>query len=131
MHNNKKNPKAKRIPTVEETNAALAREFAEQDSKEKDPLSESGSKALESSVQSNSSEAEKAGEMASEVNAMGSDGRPLHEPKGIYFPTDSHETDENAKKLLTRHICDSEKRFQTPPLLLDDLRGVRDVWRTF
>jgi hypothetical protein len=85
MPNNKKNPK--RNPTVEETNAALAREFAEQDSKEKDPLSESGSKALESSVQSNSSEAEKAGEMAFEVNAMGSDGRPLHEPEGIFFPT--------------------------------------------
>ena len=33
MHNNKKNPKAKRIPTVEETNAALEKEFAEKDSK--------------------------------------------------------------------------------------------------
>ncbi len=43
MPNNKKNPK--RNPTVEETNAALAKEFAEPDSKEKNPLSESGSKA--------------------------------------------------------------------------------------
>ena len=125
MPNNKKNPKPKRNPTVDETNAALAIEFAEPDTKEKDPLSEkSGSDALESSKQSNSSEAEKAGEMASEVNAMGSDGRPLHEPEGIFFPKDSQETDENAHKLLTRLMRDSEKRFQNPPLLLDDLKGL-------
>jgi hypothetical protein len=74
--------------------------------------------------QSNSSEAEKAGEMASEVNAMGSDGQPLREPEGIYFPTDSQETDENANKLLTKLMRDSEKRFQNPPLLLDDLKGL-------
>ena len=76
MPNNKKNPKSKSVPTVEETNAALAMEFAEPDVKEKDPLPEkSGSDALDTSRQSNSSEAEKAGEMASEVNAMGSDVR--------------------------------------------------------
>jgi hypothetical protein len=123
MPNSKNNPKSKHKPTVEETNAALAKEFAEPDSKEKDPLSESGSDALELSRQSNSSEAEKAGEMASEVNnAIGSDGRPLHEPEGIYFPTDSQETDENAKKLITRLFRDSEKRIQNPPLLLHDLK---------
>ena len=38
MPDNKKNPKAKRIPTVEETNAALEKEFAGIDSKGKDPL---------------------------------------------------------------------------------------------
>jgi hypothetical protein len=47
MPNNKNNPKTKRIPTVEETNAALEKEFAGIDSKGKDPLSESGSEALE------------------------------------------------------------------------------------
>ena len=62
MHNNKKNPKAKRIPTVEETNAALEKEFAGIDSKGKDPLSESSSKALESSMQTSPSKAEKVGE---------------------------------------------------------------------
>ena len=126
MPNNKNNPKPKRKPTVGETNAALEKKFAEPDSKEKDPLPGSGSDTLESSRQSNSSEVEveKAGETASEVNAVGSDGRPLHEPEGIYFPTDSHKTDENAKKLLTRLFRDSEKRIRNPPLLLGDLRGL-------
>ena len=39
MPDNKKNPKAKRTPTVEETNAALEKEFAGIDSKGKGPLS--------------------------------------------------------------------------------------------
>jgi hypothetical protein len=46
----------------------------------------------------------------------------LHEPKGTYFPTDSHETDENAKKLVMRLARDSWKRKENPPLLLDDLK---------
>jgi hypothetical protein len=45
----------------------------------------------------------------------------LHESKGTYFPADIHETDENAKKLLTRHIRCSNKRVLNPPLLLNDL----------
>jgi hypothetical protein len=44
----------------------------------------------------------------------------LHESKGNYFPADSHETDENVEKLLTRHIRDSNKRVQNPSLLLND-----------
>ena len=117
MPDNKKNPKAKRIPTVEETNAAVEKEFAEKDSKGKDPLSKSGSEALESSMQTSPSKAEKVEEILSEVNAMGSDKRPLHEPKGSYFPTDSLETDENARKVRTNLFWNSEKRFQNPPLL--------------
>ncbi len=73
-------------------------------------------------MQSSSSVAEQAGEMVSEGTAMGSNGRPLHEPKGNYFPADSHETDENARKLLTRHARESEKKVENPPLLLDHLK---------
>ncbi len=95
----------KSIPSIEDTNAALAKEFAVQDSKEKDPLSEkSDSNALDTSMQSSSSAAEQAGEIVSNGTAMGSDGRPLREPEGTYFPADSHETDENASKLLTRAL---------------------------
>ncbi len=43
----------KRTPTVEETNAALKVEFAKPDSKAKDPLPESGSKAPEAKYLSN------------------------------------------------------------------------------
>ncbi len=128
MPNNKKNPSNKnRIPSVEKTNARAAKEFAEQDTKTEDAPPNSGdSKVFESSMQINSSVTEKAGagEIFSGIAAMGSDGRPLQEPKGTYFPSDSHETDENARKLLQKHSRDSNKnkRVSNPPLLLEDLR---------
>ncbi len=104
MPNNKKNPNTKpRIPSIEETNARIAKEFAEQDPKAEDLLPKrNDSNVLETSMQSSSSVAEQAGEIVSDDAAMGSDGRPLHESKGTYFPADSHETDENARKLLLR-----------------------------
>jgi hypothetical protein len=124
MPNNKKNPNT-RMLRVEETNAALDKEFAEQDPKAKDlPPKEGESKALEESMQSSSVAAKNAGEIVPTVTAMGSDGRPLLDPKGAYFPDDSHETDENARKLLSRLSCDSEKKFQNTFLLLKDLRGL-------
>jgi hypothetical protein len=73
-------------------------------------------------MQSSSVEAEKAEEFVSNGTTIGSDGRPLREPEGTYFPADSHETDENARKFLTKLKRDSKKRIENPPLLLDDLR---------
>ncbi len=109
MPNNKKNPKT-RIPSVEETNAELEKEFAQQESKAEGlPLKEGDSNIFETSMQSSSSVTEQAGEIASVGTATGSDGRPLLEPKGTYFPADSHETDENARKLLAKLSRDSEK----------------------
>ncbi len=114
-----------RIPSVDETNARIEKEFAKQVAKTEDsPPNSDNSKVLETSMQSSSSVAEQAGENVSDDTAMGSDGRPLHEPKGTYFPANSHETDENARKLLLRHIRDSEKRIENPSLLLDDLKGL-------
>ncbi len=122
MPNTKKNSNP-RIPSIEETNARLEKEFAQQDPKgEELPSKEGDSKALEESMQSSSIEAEKAEEFVSNGSTTGSDGRPLREPEGTYFPADSHETDENAKRFLTKLSRDSEKRIETPPLLLDDLR---------
>ncbi len=73
MPSNKKNPKS-RIPSVEETNAGLAKEFAEQDSKAEDsPPKKSDSNAHDTSMRSSSSVAEQAGEMVSDSTAMGSD----------------------------------------------------------
>ena len=46
------------------------------------------------------------------------------DPKGSYFPDDSHETDKNASKFLIKTSRDSEKRFENPSLLLEDLRGL-------
>jgi hypothetical protein len=123
MQNNKKNPNTKsRILSVEETNARIEKEFAEQDAKTEDSPPKSGdSNVLETSMRSSSSVVEQAIGNFSEETAEGSDGLPLHESKGNYFPADSHATDENAKKLLTRHIRYSKKRVQNPSLLLNDL----------
>ncbi len=46
----------------------------------------------------------------------------MREPEGTYFTADSHETDVNATKFLTKLTRDSLKRKENPPLLLDDLR---------
>jgi hypothetical protein len=75
-------------------------------------------------MQSSSVTAEKAEETVSDGTAIGSDGRPLREPEGAYFPANSRETDENAKTFLTKLSRDSEKRFENPSLLLEDLRGL-------
>ncbi len=122
MPNTKKSSKT-RIPSVEETNARLEKEFAQQDPKVEDlPPKEGDSKALDESMQSSSVAAEKAEEFVSNGTTIGSDGRPLREPEGTYFPADSHETDENARKFQTKLTRDSKKRIENPPLLLDDLR---------
>jgi hypothetical protein len=117
MPSNKKNPKARiPIPSIEETNVELEKEFAQQDPKAEDlPLEEGDSKALDESMQSSSVAAEKAEETVSDGTTIGSDGRPLREPEGTYFPADSHETDENVKKFLTKLSRDSEKDLKTHP----------------
>ena len=122
MPNNKKNPKH-RIPSVEETNARLAEEFARQNSQGQDlPPKEGESKSLDESMPTSSVLADKAEEIVPDVSAFGSDQRPLREIPGQLFPTDSHETDEHAKKFLAKFSSDSKKRNQKPSLLLDDLR---------
>jgi hypothetical protein len=65
---------------------------------------------------------EESREVSSEEQTLGSDGRPLFEPKGIYFPTDSHETDERAKRVLADLQREQKSRVQNPSLLLNDLR---------
>ncbi len=120
MPNNKKYSKS-RIPRIEETNAELEKEFAQAEDL---PHKEGDSKALDESMQSSSVAAEKAEETVSEGTTIGSDGQPLREPEGTYFPADSHETDENVTKFLTKLSRDSEKRLENPLLLLEDLRGL-------
>ena len=123
MPNNKKNTKT-RVPSVEETNAALEKEFAEQSSQAGDlPPSQGKSEAPDETLQS-SIVTEKIEEIVSDGTAVGSDGRPLLEPKGSYFPDDSHETDKDASKSLTKISRDSEKRLEKPSLLLEDLRDL-------
>ncbi len=109
--------------SIEETNARLEEEFAQQNAQGQDLLLKQGeSKALDESMRASSVPADKAEEIAPDVSAFGSDQRPLRQPPGILFPDDSHETDQNVKNFLTRITRDSEKRKENPPLLLNDLR---------
>ena len=81
MSNNKKNSKP-RIPSIEETNAMLEKEFAEQGSKaEESPPKEGESKALDKPKPTSSVLvlADKSEEMAPDISALGSDQRPLRE----------------------------------------------------
>ena len=111
--------------SVEESNAALEREFAQQSSQAADPPPPQGeSEASDELLQSSSAAAEKTGEIVSDGAAVGSDGRPLLDPKGNYFPDDSHETDKNASKFRMKTSRDSDKRTKNPSLLLEDLRGL-------
>ncbi len=89
------------MQSVEETNAALAKELADGALKEQDSLPKSGeSKAPEEPPPKAVSVEDQVGSSASTELELGSDGRPLHEPEESIFPN-SHESDKTAKKLLT------------------------------
>jgi hypothetical protein len=76
MPNNKKNIKT-RMRSVEETNAALEKEFAEQNPKAGDlPLEHGESKALDESLQSSSVVAEETVETVSDGSTMAYGTKP-------------------------------------------------------
>ena len=88
MHNNKKNSKS-RTPSVEETNARLDKEFAQQNSQGQDlPPKEGESKVLDETMQTSSVTTDKAEEIVPDVSSLGSDQRPLREiPGQLSLPT--------------------------------------------
>ncbi len=89
------------MQSVEETNAAFAKELAEEELKEQESLPKSSeSKALEVPILKVVSAEDQSSSSVSAELEFGSDGRPLRKPEGNIFPTDSHESDKNAKKLL-------------------------------
>ncbi len=126
MQNDKTNPTPSRVPSVDETTAMLEREETEQDAR----MRESSPKSVEStafnaSMQSSSSVKEESREVNSEDQTLGSDGRPLFEPKGIYFPTDSHETDEHAKRVL----ADRAVQFKSGRISPLNCRAFLPLWK--
>ena len=92
MPNNKKNPKS-RTPSVEETNARLDKEFAQQNSQGQDlPLKEGESKVLDETMQTSSVTTDKSEEIVPDVSSLGSDQRPLRETQvgiGVWAPLPS------------------------------------------
>ena len=124
MSKGKKNSKqSSRMQTVEETNAALAKELAEDAQKERESLPTSGDtnapKVLSPKAPSVDNQT---GSNVSTEPELGSDGRSLLEPAGSIFPTDSHESDKIAKKLLTSLQHEMNSRFHDRSLLLQDLQ---------
>ena len=101
----------------------LAKELAEDAQKERESLPTSGDtdapKVLSPKAPSVDNQT---GSNVSAKLELGSDGRPLLEPAGSIFPTDSHESDKIAKKLLTSLQREMSPKFQDPSLLLDDLK---------
>ncbi len=112
------------MQTVEETNAALSKELEEDARKEQESLHISGEpKAPEVPPPKATESVEgQVGSSASTELELGSDGRPLHEPEGSIFPTNSHESDKTAKKLLTGLEREMNSRIQNPSQLLEDLK---------
>ncbi len=114
MKNDEKNldTRSRRVPSVKETTAAIT---AEQEREEAATSLSQGdeSAAFESSNQNSSSVEEESREVSSEEQTLGSDGRPLFEPTGISFPTDSHDTDERAKRVLADLPREQKSRVQT------------------
>ena len=109
--------------SVEETNAMLAKELAEEEQKEQGLLPTSGEpKAPEVPLSTSVSVEDQVGSSVSTGHEFGSDGRPLLEPKGSIFPTNSHESDKIAKTLLTGLHRESSSRLQDRSLLLEDLK---------
>ncbi len=99
MPDGKKNTKnVSSMLSVEETNAMLAKELADDALKEQGlPPKSAEPKAPEEPHPKTASEEDQVGLSASTELGLGSDGRPLHEPEGSIFPTNSHRSDKIAK----------------------------------
>ncbi len=101
------------MQTVEETKATLAKELEDDARREQESLPQSGgSKLPEVPPPKDVSDENQVGSSASPELVFGSDGRPLYEPAGSIFPTDSHESDKIAKKNLNGFRAGNE--FQNP-----------------
>ncbi len=113
------------MQSVDETNATLAKEFEDKAQKEQESLPRSSeSKAPEVPPPKTVSGEDQVGSSTSTELEFGSDGRPLYEREGSIFPTNSHESDKIAKKLLTGLHREANSRLQDRSLLLEDLKGL-------
>jgi hypothetical protein len=125
MSDGKKNPRrtGSRMQSVEKTNAALAKELAGKKLKEQESLPKSSESSTPEVPLAKvvSAEDQESSSISAEPE-LGSDGRPLREPEGSIFPTDSHGPDKTAKKLLTSLQREMTSRFQDRSLLIEDLK---------
>jgi hypothetical protein len=120
----KKNPKTgSGMLSIAETNAMLAKELADEALKEQGLLPTSNEpETSEVPPPTTASVENQASSSASTGHELGSDGRPLFEPKGSIFSTNSHESDRTAKQVLTGLYREASSRFQDRSLILEDLK---------
>ena len=128
MQNDKTNPlPSPLVPSVDQTTAAmLEKEESERDAKMQGSSPISGEPAaFDASLQQKSPVGERSQGASSVEQQVGTDGRHLFEPVGRIFPTDTHETDDCAKKVLEDLLREQKSRLQNPSLLVDDLK---ELW---
>jgi hypothetical protein len=103
MQNDKTNPlPSLLVPSVDQTTAMLEKEESEQDARmQGSPPTSVESAAFDASMQQKSSVDGKSREASSVERPVGPDGRYSFNPTGTVFPTDTHETDARAQKVLT------------------------------
>jgi hypothetical protein len=124
MQNDKTNPlPSLLVPSVEQTTAMLEKEETEQDAQmQGSPPTGVESAAFIASMQQKSSIDESSRGTSSVEQQVGQDGRYLFNLTGTVFPTDTHEIDARAKKVLTDLQREQQSRLQNPSLLVDDLK---------
>jgi hypothetical protein len=124
MQNDKTNPlPSPLVPSVDQTTAMLEKEELEQDAKMQGSSPQGvESAAFNASMQEKSSVDEKSREDSSAERPVEPDGRYLSDLPGRYFPTDTHETDARANKVLADLQREQQSRLQNPSLLVDDLK---------
>jgi hypothetical protein len=116
-------PSSSLVPSEEQTTAMLEKEEAEQEARMQGSSPKSvESTAVNASMPEKSSVDEKSRKASSDEQQVGPDGRYLFETAGPIFPTDTHETDDRAKKVLAGLQREQKSRVQNPSLFIEDLR---------
>ncbi len=130
---NKSNSRSRRVPSVEETTAAIT---AEQEREEAvDSLSRNKSTTLKSQNQSSSFENMGRSQDLSADRSEDQDNQAAHSVQGETFVPlvlpDCKETDDHAQKMLDNLQRGRESRIQNHSMILDDLKelGMFGVWQ--
>jgi hypothetical protein len=127
MLNDKKNlnTRSRRVPSVEETTAAITAEQEREEAAESLPQSDK-SATFESSNQSSSFENMERSQDLSDDRSEDQGNQPARSGRDEIFvplvPPNCQETDDSAQKILNNLQRDRESRIQNHSLIIDDLK---------
>jgi hypothetical protein len=122
---NKSNPRSRRVPSVEETTAAITAEQDLEETAESLPQSDK-SATLETLNQSSSSVNLEGSQDPSNHRSEDQGNQASHSGQGEAYiplvPPNCEETDDHAQKILNNLKRGCESRIQNHSLIIDDLR---------